>query len=57
MYLFTIPLVGGMIYLGCFAPKGWEIQGITATVPLAVMLTSHILLPFMLNPALMIFNY
>lgn len=57
MYLFTIPVIGGMIYLGLFAPKGYEIAGITSTVPLAVMLSSHIILPFMLNPALMIFNY
>lgn len=57
MYAFTIPLVGGMIYLGKFAPPGYEINTITAIVPLAVMLSSHILLPFALNPALMIFNY
>lgn len=57
MYMFCVPMVGGMIYLGLYAPPGWEITGITAVVPLAVMLSSHIILPFMLNPALMIFNY
>ena len=45
MYLFILPCIGGMIYLGCFAPKGWEIKGATATVPLAVMLVSHVILP------------
>lgn len=45
MYMCTIPMVGAMIYFGCFAPRGWEIQGFTATVPLAVNLASHILLP------------
>ncbi|ELR08325.1 hypothetical protein GMDG_03120 [Pseudogymnoascus destructans 20631-21] len=57
MYAFTIPVVGGMIYLGKFAPAGYDISIVTAIVPLAVMLSSHILLPFMLNPALMILKY
>ncbi len=39
------------------AHKHYDISGVTAVVPLAVMLSSHILLPFMLNPALMVFNY
>lgn len=45
MYMCVIPLVGVMIFFGYFAPRGWEIQGFTATVPLAVNLASHILLP------------
>lgn len=45
MYACTIPLIGVMIFFGCFAPRGWEIRGFTATVPLAVNLASHILLP------------
>jgi hypothetical protein len=45
MYMCIIPLVGVMIYFDCFAARGWEIQGFTATVPLAVNLASHILLP------------
>jgi hypothetical protein len=57
MYCFTIPMIGGMIYLGKFAPNGYEIDIVTAIVPLSVMLASHILLPFMLNPALMILKY
>jgi hypothetical protein len=42
---------------GCFAPKGWEITEIAAVVPMAMTLISHALLPFLLNPSLMIFNY
>lgn len=57
MYLLMIPLVGGMIYLGCFAPHGWEIKGFTSCVPMATIVISHMLLPFALNPALMVFNY
>lgn len=45
MYMCIIPLIGVMIFFGCFAPRGWEIQGFTATVPLAVNLASHVLLP------------
>ncbi|TKA62651.1 hypothetical protein B0A49_06523 [Cryomyces minteri] len=57
MYMVLVPCVAGMIYLGFYAPRGWEIRGVTATVPLAVNLVSHALLPFVLNPSLMIFNY
>lgn len=58
MYAFVVPCIGGMIFLATpWAPRGWDITGITATVPLAVMLASHAILPFALNPALMIFNY
>lgn len=34
-----------MIYLGCFAPRGWDIVGVEATLPMAVMMASHVLLP------------
>ncbi|KAF2730709.1 hypothetical protein EJ04DRAFT_34083 [Polyplosphaeria fusca] len=57
MYMLMIPLIGGMIYLGCFAPHGWEINGFTSTVPMATIVVSHCLFPFALNPSLMIFNY
>ena len=45
MYLTVIPCIGGMVYLGFLAPRGWEIQGFTATVPLAVTLSAHVILP------------
>ncbi|KAF2864818.1 glycosyl transferase family group 2-domain-containing protein [Massariosphaeria phaeospora] len=57
MYLVMVPLVGGMIYLGCFAPHGWEINGFTSVVPMATIVASHMLFPFALNPSLMVFNY
>lgn len=57
MYAVLIPLIGGMIYLGCFAPRGWEITETAAVVPLAVTLSAHALLPLLLNPSLMVFNY
>jgi len=46
MYAFVVPCIGGMIFLATpWAPRGWDITGITATVPLAVMLASHAILP------------
>jgi cellulose synthase/poly-beta-1,6-N-acetylglucosamine synthase-like glycosyltransferase len=33
MYMFMILMIAAMIYLGCFAPHGWEINGVTAVVP------------------------
>lgn len=57
MYAILIPLIGGMIYLGNFAPRGWEIKEVSAVVPMAVTLSLHALLPLLLNPSLMIFNY
>lgn len=52
-----IMIIGAMIYLACFVPDNWEISGGTAVVPLAVSVASHILLPLLMNPSLMIFNY
>jgi hypothetical protein len=57
MYLLMIPMVGAMIYLGNFAPHGWEIEGFSSCVPMASIIISHMLFPFALNPALMVFNY
>jgi hypothetical protein len=57
MYGVLVVIVGGMIYLGCFAPRGYDISGATAVVPLAVTVASHALLPFILNPSFMVFSY
>lgn len=57
MYGFIVVIVGGMIYLGIFAPRGWEIKELTAVFPLAYMVASHALVPFLLNPSIMIFSY
>jgi len=45
MYLFLLPLVGGMIYLALYAPRGWLISDFAAIVPLANQVGCHALLP------------
>lgn len=45
MYLCVVPILGGMIYLGAFAPRGYEVTDFTAIVPLANQVACHILLP------------
>ena len=57
MYLCEIIIVGGMIYLGAFAPPAWRIDDFTAIVPLSLNLVFHALVPLVLNPSLMVFNY
>lgn len=57
MYCAVVPLIGMMVYLGCFAPTGWRITEAIAVVPIAVTLVEHSLLPLVLNPSLMVFNY
>jgi hypothetical protein len=54
MYLFIIIVVGGMIYLGAFAPPAWRIDDFTAIVPLSLNLVFHSLVPLVLNPSLMV---
>ncbi|KAE9371529.1 hypothetical protein N431DRAFT_545756 [Stipitochalara longipes BDJ] len=49
MYLFCIPIIGGMIYLGTTAPRGWTITDFAAIVPLANQIGCHVLLPFALG--------
>lgn len=57
MYLILLLLVGGMVYLGAFAPPDWAIDDFTVIVPLAINVGLHALVPLVLNPSLMIFNY
>ncbi|KEY69751.1 hypothetical protein S7711_03732 [Stachybotrys chartarum IBT 7711] len=57
MYITLTIIVGGMIYLGAFAPADWAISDFTAIVPLALSLGFHALVPLALNPSLMVFNY
>jgi hypothetical protein len=57
MYLFFTVAIAGMIYLGNFAPHGWEIDGLTAVLPWSVTIIMHCLLPIALNPSLTVFNY
>ncbi|GAM34000.1 hypothetical protein TCE0_013f01302 [Talaromyces pinophilus] len=57
MYAVVLPFFPAMIYLACFAPNGWTITEVGAIVPMSVTLASHALLPLLLNPSLMVFNY
>ncbi|KAH7318590.1 putative glycosyltransferase family 2 protein [Stachybotrys elegans] len=57
MYAILLIIVGGMIYLGAFAPADWAITNFSAIVPLAINVGFHALVPLVLNPSLMIFNY
>ncbi|KAF2643362.1 hypothetical protein P280DRAFT_250925 [Massarina eburnea CBS 473.64] len=49
MYMFLLPVVGGMIYLARFADRGWTISDFAAIVPLANQVGCHALLPFALG--------
>ncbi|KAK7885195.1 hypothetical protein LTR67_010686 [Exophiala xenobiotica] len=49
MYLVIVMMIGGMIYLACFAPYGWTITDFSAIVPLANQVGCHALLPFALG--------
>ena len=57
MYITLALIIGAMIYLGLFAPAAWAIKDFTAVVPLACNLGFHALVPLVLNPSLMVFNY
>ncbi|KAK6503550.1 hypothetical protein TWF481_008564 [Arthrobotrys musiformis] len=57
MYLTMGSIAVFMIYCGCFAPPDWRINDFTAIVPLSTVVAGHLLLPFALNPSLMVFNY
>ncbi|UNI18966.1 hypothetical protein JDV02_005195 [Purpureocillium takamizusanense] len=57
MYLTIALLVGALVYLGAFAPPDWAITDFSVIVPLALNLGFHALVPLVLNPSLMVFNY
>jgi hypothetical protein len=52
MYLFLLPIIGGMIYCASFAPRGWTISDFAAIVPLANQVGCHALLPVSPSPRL-----
>lgn len=45
VFLFFAIVIGGMIYLGVFAPRGYTIKDFSVIVPLAIQVGGHILLP------------
>lgn len=49
MYIMVFILTGGVIYLGVWAPTGYQIIAPTIIVPLANQLVCHMLLPVALG--------
>lgn len=45
MYAFCVVVAGGMVYLACYAPRGWRIEDFAAIVPVANQIGCHALLP------------
>ena len=57
--LFALIGLVGMIVLatGNFIPPDWQIKDFVAILPMATVTVSHMLLPIVLNPALMTFSW
>lgn len=49
----------GMIVLseGSFVPPDWQIKDFVAILPMSTVTVSHMLLPIVLNPALLTFSW
>ena len=56
-FLWCFAMMGMIIYLAVAAPPFWEIDFFTAIWPLVTVVTSHFLLPIVLNPSLMLFTF
>ena len=57
--IFSILGIGGMIVLATVkaVPEDWMITDFVAILPMATVTASHMLLPIVLNPALMTFSW
>jgi hypothetical protein len=58
--IFSILGIAGMIVLAtgsAFIPPDWMITDFVAILPMATVTVSHMLLPIVLNPALMTFSW
>ncbi|KAI9715008.1 MAG: hypothetical protein M1812_006221 [Candelaria pacifica] len=57
--MFSLLGIGGMIVLACApqVPYDWQIKDFVAILPMATVTVSHLLLPLVLNPALMTFSW
>lgn len=57
--LFALIGIVGMIILseGSFIPPDWQIKDFVAILPMSTVTASHMLLPIVLNPALMTFSW
>jgi hypothetical protein len=62
-FMLCLLLIAAMITLagvgvvGQLVPFSWRIELFTAIWPLAIIVTSHLLLPIVLNPGLMLFTW
>ncbi len=56
-FLFCIVMIGVMVAGVFFFPVLWRIDTVVAIYPLATLVTGHMLLPIVLNPALMMFTW
>jgi hypothetical protein len=58
-FAFSMFAIIGMIVLatGDFVPHDWRIKDFVAILPMATVAGSHMLLPIVLNPALMTFQW
>jgi len=56
---FSLTGIVGMIVLatGTFIPPDWQIKDFVPILPMATVTVSHLLLPIVLNPALMTFSW
>lgn len=57
--LFAILGIAGMVVLATckFVPYDWQITNFIAILPMSTVTVSHMLLPIVLNPALMTFSW
>ncbi|RFU24793.1 hypothetical protein B7463_g11549, partial [Scytalidium lignicola] len=57
--MYSVIVIAGMIIIAVapFVPNDWRIQGFTAILPMSAVAVSHLLLPLVLNPALMTFSW
>lgn len=56
-FAFCIIMITGMVCMAYVVPVAWQIRGLTAVFPLALITANHFLLPTVLNPQLMTFTW
>ena len=56
-FIWCIIMAAAMVYFARFGPPFWRIDFFTAIWPLATVVTSHFLLPIVLNPGLMLLTF
>lgn len=49
MYVSLLLIIGGMVYLGIYAPFGWTITDWVVIIPLSFQVICHFLLPIVLG--------